>query len=196
MTRDPDLQALLDAVKGDCARALPALGLHGHRVCSAVLGRAGAMVGAAGGAAPGLLPTCAYLPQAMATAAQGPFAATAGALARLLPRLAWTRRGSAEPGTAFYDGHANATLMGPGALEERRDVWIGLSLIAPGVSYPEHGHVPEESYLPLGPGQWWNSAMGWMDPKGGALIYNPPGIAHAMRAVPEAPLFALWLLPL
>lgn len=199
MTRDPDLQALLDALGADCARALPAAGQDGHRVCTEVLARAGVRPGRPGpgpaAAAAGLLPACAHLSQALATAASGPFSATAVALARLAPRLSWTRRSSATPGTAFFDGHANAMLLGPGGLEQRDDLWIGLSLIAPGVLYPDHDHGPEETYLPLGPGQWFNTQMGWQNPQGRGLVYNPPGITHAMRAEPDAALLALWLLP-
>ena len=196
MTRDPDLQALLDALASDCARAAPAAGENGHRTCAQVLSLAQAAPGQPGTTPPATLPACAHLPQALATAEQGPFAATARALASLAPRLAWTRRATARPSDQpFWDGHGNAMLLGPGGLETRADLWIGLSLVAPGVTYPDHDHAPEEAYLPLGPGAWFNSAMGWADPQGRGLIYNPPGITHAMRATPGAPLFAVWLLP-
>jgi Dimethlysulfonioproprionate lyase len=197
MTRDPELQALLSALAGDFAQALPDPAARGHGVCDHVLSRARALTGDPGATPPATLPAVAHLPAALASAARGPFAATARALGRFAPRLSWTRRASARPGDLpFWDGHANAMLFGPGGLEGRDDLWIGLSLVAPGVTYPDHDHAPEESYLPLGPGEWWNSALGWMDPQGRGLIHNPPGIAHAMRALPQAPLLALWFLPL
>ncbi len=197
MTRDPDLQALLDALAPDCARAAPAAGENAHRVCAEVLSRARATLGTPAATPPAQLPACTHLPEALATAATGPFPATARALSRLAPRLTWTRRSSARPSDQpFWDGHANAMLLGPGGLENRADLWLGLSLIAPGVTYPDHDHAPEEAYLPLSPGQWFNTAMGWADPRGRGLIYNPPGITHAMRADAHAPLLALWLLPL
>lgn len=196
MTRDPDLQALLDALAPDCARAAPASGEDAHRVCAEVLSRARATPGAPGTTPPALLPACTHLPAALATAATGPFPATAQALTRLAPRLTWTRRASARPADQpFWDGHANAMLLGAGGLEARDDLWLGLSLIAPGVTYPDHDHAPEEAYLPLSPGQWFNTATGWVDPQGRGLVYNPPGITHAMRAAAQAPLLALWLLP-
>ena len=36
--------------------------------------------------------------------------------------------------------------------------------------------------------------MDWTDPGMNGLIYNPPGIRHAMRAG-AAPFLALWFLP-
>ena len=99
-------------------------------------------------AAPSLLPACTHLPAALSTAAQSPFRATAQALSRLAPRLTWTHRALANPADLpFWDGHANAMLLGTGGLEARADLWIGLSLIAPGVTYPDHDHGPEEAYL-------------------------------------------------
>ena len=95
----------------------------------------------------------------------------------------------------FYDGHANAMVAGPGGLEERGDVWIGLSLLAPHVLYPEHSHPPEEVYVALSPGAWWNAGMDWTEPGIGGLVYNPPGIPHTMRSGPK-PLLAIWCLPL
>ena len=110
-------------------------------------------------------------------------------------RLRWERRRSAEPGNAaFYDGHANAMLMGPGGLEQREDVWVGATVMAPGITYPDHSHPPEEVSLALTLGQWWNAAMDWTEPGPGGLIYNPPGITHAMRSGRE-PFLAMWFLP-
>ena len=86
-------------------------------------------------------------------------------------------------------------LVGPGGFEEREDVMVGVSLVAPHVTYPDHSHPPEEVYLVLSEGEWWNTAMGWVHPGPGGLVYNPPGITHAMRAG-DAPLLALWFLPL
>ena len=67
--------------------------------------------------------------------------------------------------------------------------------MAPGVRYVDHDHAPEEVYLALSPGEWWNAAMDWTDPGPAGCIYNPPGIFHAMRSG-DGPLLALWYLPL
>ena len=67
--------------------------------------------------------------------------------------------------------------------------------MAPHVTYVDHDHPPEEVYLALSPGEWWNTDMDWTDPGAGGLIYNRPGIRHAMRSG-AAPFLALWFLPI
>jgi hypothetical protein len=122
--------------------------------------------------------------------------ALAGALRALAPELAWDRRKTSTPANQpFHDGHANATLAGPGGYEQREDVWVGATLMAPGIVYPDHDHPPEEVYLALSEGEWWNAAMDWTSPGLGGIIYNPPGILHAIRSH-ASPFLALWFLPL
>ncbi len=109
--------------------------------------------------------------------------------------LHWQRRLSADPArAAFWNGHANAMILGPGGLEDRADLWVGATIMAPGTLYDTHSHPPAEVYLPLSPGQWWNTEMDWTDPGLNGFIYNPPGIQHAMRAGAQ-PFLALWVLP-
>ena len=84
-------------------------------------------------------------------------------------------------------------IVGPGGLESRNDVHIGVSLLAPNVRYPDHNHAPEEVYLVLSPGRFQHGEFGWFEPGIGGTLYNEPNIRHAM-ASDEAPLFALWLL--
>jgi quercetin dioxygenase-like cupin family protein len=110
--------------------------------------------------------------------------------------LRWYRRKNAEAvGQPFLDGHANAMLIGPGGLEERADVWVGATVLAPHIVYPDHDHPPEEVYIALSPGEWWNAEMDWTEPGPGGIIYNPPGILHAMRSHAQ-PMLALWFLPI
>lgn len=111
------------------------------------------------------------------------------------PALAWRRRPGTEA-TAdgiFEDGHANAMIVGPGGVERRNDVWLGVSLLAPQVRYPDHTHPPEETYLVMSAGEFAQGGGAWFEPEVGGSFYNPPGILHAMRSGPD-PLFAFWLL--
>ncbi len=113
----------------------------------------------------------------------------------LEPSLEWKRR-STHDGTAsdnFPEGHANTMIVGPGALEDRRDVWIGATLMAPNVRYPDHDHAPEETYLVLSEGEFMHGDSGWFSPGVGGSFYNVPGIRHAMRSG-DTPLFAFWAL--
>lgn len=144
-------------------------------------------------------PVVEHLALALDGAARGPadIGRVAAAVRAIAPELCW--RISARAGTdpVFAAGHANATVLGPeaDALERRDDVWIGLSLMAPGVTYPDHTHPPEEVYLALSPGAWRQEDRAWHEPGIGGLHYNPPGIVHAMRAGIE-PFLAVWCLPL
>jgi len=111
------------------------------------------------------------------------------------PLLVWRRRedSSGTSSENFEEGHANAMIVGPGGLEERSDVWIGVTLMAPRVRYPDHDHAPEEVYLVLSEGEFKQGTSGWFSPGIGGSFYNPPGIKHAMRSV-DTPLFAFWAL--
>ena len=141
------------------------------------------------------LPVCDWVDPALEIASQGPRAARAMAFRTIVPGLVWRRRATAEPSDAqFWNGHANAMILGPGGLEERRDIWVGATVMAPGTTYADHDHPPEEVYLSLAPGEWWNAEMDWTDPGPTGAIYNPPGIRHRMRSG-GGPFLALWYLP-
>ena len=129
-----------------------------------------------------------------AASSTGPAAALANAFGAIEPELCWQRRPGAEnvPGN-FADGHTNATIVGDGGLEVRGDVRIGVSLLAPHVTYPDHRHPPEELYAVLSPGSWRQDAKPWHEPGLGGVVYNHPNVVHAMRST-EAPLLAVWCL--
>ena len=125
----------------------------------------------------GISPACARVADACAAAA--------GA-------LAWLRRDGAEPvSPGFRDGHANAYILRSRADDDV--VIIGLSLLAPGVSYPLHRHPPAELYLVMSTGEWYNDVARWYTPGPGALVYHEPNVRHAMRAG-DQPLLAFWCL--
>lgn len=118
----------------------------------------------------------------------------ARAMQALSPQLAWWRRSDAEQvGEPFSSGHANATIIGKGGLEERDDVGVGISLIAPNVQYPVHHHPPEEVYLVMSPGHWQQAGGAWHEPGCGAFVHNPPDVLHSMRSG-SRPLLATWCL--
>ena len=142
------------------------------------------------------LPVCAHLEAALATAraASAPLARVADAFARLEPHLAWRGRAGGPTASENFDGgHANAMLAGPGGFEERDDLWIGASLMAPHVRYPDHTHKPEETYLVLSKGEFRQGDAPWFEPGVGGTLFNVPNITHAMRSG-SAPLFAIWCL--
>lgn len=192
--RNADVQTLLDAAE---ASVRMAKGPRVEAVAAAgrVFDRCRASVGQAGTFGPVRLPVCDWVDPALDSADASPRQAVSDAFGVLVDRLEWKRRASADPADRmFWDGHANAMIVGPGGLEDRADVWIGVTVMAPGVTYVDHDHPPEEVYLALSPGEWWNSGMDWTDPGPDGLVYNPPGIRHAMRSG-SGPFLALWFLP-
>lgn len=192
--RNPDLQRLIDLAEPAYLASQNRAG-EAHRAVGLTFDRLRATVGTDATDAPSTLPVCEHLPAALG-AVHASRQVVADALAPLLPRLVWRRRKTADPSNPdFYNGHANAMLAGPGGLEERDDLMLGMTLIAPGVLYPDHTHPPEEVYLALTQGEWWNARMPWTNPGSDGLIYNPPGIVHAMRALPGNAFLALWVLP-
>ena len=136
-----------------------------------------------------------YLGGALTTAraGSGPIAKIADTFAELEPSLTWYQRRGVEADPAFAAAHSNATLVGPNGIERRGDVWVGVSLMAPGTRYPDHQHPPEEVYVVLSPGEWRQGNGPWIEPGVGGIIYNPPNIIHAMRSG-SAPLLAAWCL--
>ncbi len=193
--RDQAVQRFLDAAEAAIA-AVAAPGSAADLAAGRVFARGRAMAGAVGKPMAMQLPVCGHLEAALEAAEAGPRGAVADAFGALVDRLEWKRRLTADPtDRAFWDGHANAMILGPGGLEDRADLWIGVTVMAPGVTYVDHDHPPEEVYLSLAPGEWWNADMDWTDPGMGGLIYNPPGIRHAMRSG-AGPFLALWFLPI
>jgi len=148
-------------------------------------------------AAPARLPVCRYLAPALESARfhDPVLRQLVDTFAQIEPSLPWRQRegNDASASRGFPDGHANAMIVGPGGLEPRRDVWLGVSLLAPNVRYPDHSHPPEETYLVMSLGEFSQDGDEWFEPGIGGSFYNPPGITHAMRSVSE-PLLAFWAL--
>jgi quercetin dioxygenase-like cupin family protein len=191
--RSAALQAFLDALKlgfGPAETAgLPAAAFV-PQLFSAL-----AVPAVAGQGVPSHPPVCQHLPAAcgMARVASPELARLIAAFERLFPQLSWKPRASGGPQASanWPDGHANAVIVGSGGLEERSDVAIGASLLAPQVRYPDHTHPPEELYLALTPGRFQHGDSAWCEPGAGGTFHNPPGIVHAM-ASGDAPLLAIW----
>ncbi|CDN58307.1 Putative transcriptional regulator protein (plasmid) [Neorhizobium galegae bv. officinalis bv. officinalis str. HAMBI 1141] len=143
------------------------------------------------------LPVCGlYLQSVLAAKAEQPsLNILLRRFAALEAQLEWNCRSTYDNSASanFPMGHANTMIVGPGGLEDRPDVWLGATLMAPNVRYPDHDHAPEEIYLVLSDGEFMQGDSGWFTPGMGGSFYNPPGIRHAMRSG-EKPLFAFWAL--
>ncbi|WP_294620571.1 dimethylsulfonioproprionate lyase family protein [uncultured Roseovarius sp.] len=194
MTRPAALQSFLDAAltsfaqRADDPRAQASIAR-----CAKALATPGEMSKAQGAR----LPVCTHLQTAADPARmKAPdLAEVLKAFNALEPNLTWRRRAGDMTAASdnIAEGHANTLITGPGGLERRGDVWLGASLLAPHVRYPEHTHPPEETYLVLTEGEFQHGDSDWFTPGQGGSFYNTPGIRHAMRSG-DAPLFAFWLL--
>jgi len=146
---------------------------------------------------PKRLPVCGYL-----TEAEKPAQKASPVLSELVrafndvePEINWVVRTAGGPNASdnWPENHANGMIFGPGGVEERSDVMIGASLLAPNVRYPDHSHPPEEIYLVLTPGRFQHGSSGWFKPGVGGTLHNVPSIKHAM-ASEDTPFLALWCL--
>ena len=138
---------------------------------------------------PTRLPACAHLPAAIARMRPD----LAEAFTALEPQFTWKSRVFPDAPPGFNTGHANARILGPEGLEQRGGLVAGFSLVGPSITYPDHDHPPEEVYLALSGGAWWNTDTPWHEPGAGGIVHNPPGILHAMRGT-DVPLLAIWFL--
>ncbi len=123
---------------------------------------------------------------------QGDLSQVAHSFAELAADLDWwSRYRLGDDPTTFTDGHAS--IVGAGGLEDRDDVEIGVSLLAPNVQYPDHHHPPAEVYLAMTPGVWRKNGGPWIEPGIGGTVFNESNTVHAMKS-DAAPLFAFWCL--
>ena len=195
LSRPPALQAFLDAT---CRAMLGAAGADEPvRVLIERIFTALRLVGPLAPETPGTtLPACDHFEAACHAARRHSpeMASLANTLSAVAPRFSWTLRpGTEAHGDDFARKHANARIIGDGGIERSDDVAIGVSLMAPRTTYPDHHHPPEEVYIVLSPGEWRRGRGAWWAPGIGGLVHNPPNILHSMRSS-DAPLLAIWCL--
>jgi quercetin dioxygenase-like cupin family protein len=146
---------------------------------------------------PSRRPACDCLPPCYAALADAPDALSQLSLAfqALEPSLPWVSEVGKNAPEGLREAYADAMIVGPGGLAESDALEIGVSVMASHRTYPDHRHPPEELYIALSEGEWRQNADPWVSPGMGGLIYNPPGITHAMRSG-DKPFLAIWCLPL
>jgi hypothetical protein len=119
----------------------------------------------------------------------------ADSFAVLEPLLRWMPRPTSGPFASdnWLDGRANAAIVGPGGLEYRENLIVGVSLLAPHVRYPDHNHSHEEVYLVLSPGVSSTTIPVGLSRASEARSTSAPNIKHALESN-GAPLLAIWCL--
>ena len=89
----------------------------------------------------------------------------------------------ADVGQAYRDGNMHTEFIGPnGCVFQDDDFSLGLFMLAPRTFYRDHDHAAPELYYNLtGPCGWRFDKGHWQDFTAGSLVWNPQGLAHAMR---------------
>ncbi len=125
-------------------------------------------------------------------ASGGRYADLAANLTAFSDDLVW-RRGKGGPFASinFDRAHALATIIGPGGLEERNDIRMGLIFMEPYNRFPDHLQEQSRAFLFLSPAEICLGDSPWSAAKLGTVVANETGQRFAMRCTGE-PLLALW----
>ena len=99
----------------------------------------------------------------------------------------------ADVGQAYRDGNMHTELIGPnGCVFHDDDFSLGIFTLAPRTFYRDHDHAAPELYFNLtGPCGWRFDKGLWQDFGAGSLVWNPEGLAHAMRTY-EQPFLSVY----
>ena len=114
------------------------------------------------------------------------------ALADLRDVMAW-HQGPAGPYASvnFERDHAHAVLIGEHGLEQRNDVRIGLTILAPYTRFPDYIQPYPSVVLPLTEGEFTLEGGDWSRRRLGTALHYPVGSHFAMRSTAR-PLMMLW----
>ena len=99
----------------------------------------------------------------------------------------------ADVGEGYLNGNMHTELIGPnGCVYRDDDFSLGIFMLSPATLYRDHDHAAPELYLNLtGPCGWRFNQGNWQDFDAGSIIWNPNGLAHAMRAY-EQPFLSVY----
>ncbi|MEK1933648.1 MAG: dimethylsulfonioproprionate lyase family protein [Pararhizobium sp.] len=110
----------------------------------------------------------------------------------MLDDLEWYRGHSGPYASVNFDrDHAHAVLVGRGGIEERSDLRIGLTVMAPYTRFPDHEQTNPRVVLVLSDGEFQSDASGWFREPIGSSIFYPSRRQFAMRCTAR-PLLTLW----
>lgn len=111
---------------------------------------------------------------------------------RLQGELQW-RQNPNYAGAEFLDGYAYCELIGPHGHLRHSEVALGLLLLGPRTTYPEHAHTAAEIYAVIaGHAEWLQGDRIWRGREAGELIQHASMEPHAMRTT-DQPLLAAYL---
>jgi mannose-6-phosphate isomerase-like protein (cupin superfamily) len=132
-----------------------------------------------------------YLPAALARAPAAT-AAVSASLTALQGALHW-RQNANYTDSHFLRGYGYCELLGPAGHWRSDRLSLGLLLLAPRLTYPEHVHPATEIYVVLsGHAQWQQGDRPWQERPPASVITHASLEPHTMRTGAE-PLLAAYL---
>ncbi|ODR92269.1 dimethylsulfonioproprionate lyase family protein [Sinorhizobium alkalisoli] len=141
-----------------------------------------------------ILPAAEHLAETLAEATRlgGTIGAMADAILAIAPELRWYRsRSGPFASVNFARDHAHASIIGPGGIEDRDDVHIGLTVMGPYSRFPDHRRKFPTAYLPLSRVEVLSDDGDWTVADPGRAFFVEEGREFAMRCTGN-PLLLLW----
>ncbi len=111
---------------------------------------------------------------------------------RLAGQLIWIRgRSGPFASLNFEKAHAHSVIVGPGGLEDRADIRIGLTYMEPYSRFPDHVQRFSRAFLLLSPCELSIGGESWFSTGTGGVFAAEAGQSFAMRCT-TTPLLAIW----
>ncbi|RUM22570.1 hypothetical protein EFD56_01370 [Rhizobium phaseoli] len=120
------------------------------------------------------------------------YEAIASQFKSLADRLLW-RRGRTGPFASlnFGNTHSHAVLVGPGGMEERADLRVGVIYMDRYTRFPDHIQTQPRAFILLSPGEICLGDSQWFSAATGTVFANDAGQSFAIRCTAQ-PLLAVW----
>ncbi|MGR9173483.1 dimethylsulfonioproprionate lyase family protein [Rhizobium sp. KDH_Rht_773_N] len=127
-----------------------------------------------------------------AIAARDIYAEVAQSVRRLAGSLVWIRgRSGPFASLNFEKAHAHSVIVGPGGLEDRADIRVGLTYMEPYSRFPDHVQRFSRAFLLLSPCELSIAGASWISTGIGGVFAAEAGQSFAMRCT-TTPLLAVW----
>lgn len=111
---------------------------------------------------------------------------------RLAESLVWIRgRSGPFASLNFEKAHAHSVIVGPGGLEDRTDIRVGLTYMEPYSRFPDHIQRFSRAFLLLSPCELSIAGENWFSTGIGGVFAAEAGQSFAMRCT-TTPLLAVW----
>ncbi|MBB3319267.1 hypothetical protein FHT97_003743 [Rhizobium sp. BK399] len=121
-----------------------------------------------------------------------PYAEAAAAITDVARSLEWVASKTGPFASINIEHtHAHAVIAGMSGMEERSDVALGLTIMAPYSRFPDHIQFRSRVFLSLSDCEFSCDDKGWQRGTVGSIFFNEAGHNVAMRCT-SRPLLAAW----